>query len=117
MPVYSGITDYHRSITKTKLSEDGMAGNRQLYEQAMNAGHSAAWDQECDKAIMAYARAIQEFPEDPLAHNSLGLALLQAGRLEDALKVYKRAHLLAPDDPVPLEKMADVLERLGRLQE
>lgn len=35
-----------------------MAGDRAVYEQEMNAGHSAAWDQEWDKAIMAYARAI-----------------------------------------------------------
>jgi tetratricopeptide (TPR) repeat protein len=94
-----------------------MAGNRKLYEQAMNMGHSAAWDQEWDKAIAAYGRAVQEFPEDPAAHNSLGLALLQARRLEDALRVYTRAHQLAQDDPIPLEKSADVLERLGRLNE
>ena len=94
-----------------------MVGNRQIYEQAMNMGHSAAWDQEWDKAIAAYGRAVQEMPEDPAAHNSLGLALLQARRLEDALKVYTRAHQLAPDDPIPLEKSADVLERLGRLKE
>lgn len=94
-----------------------MPGNRQIYEQAMNLGHSAAWDQEWDKAIAAYGRAVQEMPEDPSAHNSLGLALLQARRLEDALKVYTRAHQLAPDDSIPLEKSADVLERLGRLKE
>jgi len=94
-----------------------MPGNRQIYEQAMNMGHSAAWDQEWDKAIAAYGRAVQEMPEDPAAHNSLGLALLQARRLEDALKVYTRAHHLAQDDPIPLEKCADVLERLGRAKE
>mgnify|MGYP001210573359 CR=1 FL=1 len=94
-----------------------MAGNRHIYEQAMNAGHSAAWDQHWDRAIAAYGRAVQEFPDDPAAHNSLGLALLQARRLEDALKVYTRAHQLAPDDTIPLEKSADVLERLGRLKE
>jgi tetratricopeptide (TPR) repeat protein len=94
-----------------------MVGAPPDFEQAMNAGHSAAWDQDWDKAILAYARAIQTKPEDPLAHNSLGLALLQARRYEDAHKVYRRARQLAPDDPVPLEKMADVSERLGRLQE
>jgi tetratricopeptide (TPR) repeat protein len=83
----------------------------------MNMGHQSAWDQEWDKAIAAYGRAVKEMPEDPAAHNSLGLALLQARRLEDALKVYTRAHQLAPDDPIPLEKSADVLERLGRLKE
>lgn len=83
----------------------------------MNMGHSAAWDQEWDKAIAAYGRAVKEMPEDPAAHNSLGLALLQARRLEDALKVYTRAHQLSGDDPIPLEKSADVLERLGRLKE
>lgn len=94
-----------------------MPGNRAIYDQAMNMGHSAAWDQQWDKAIAAYGRAVQEFPEDPAAHNSLGLALLQARRLEDALKVYIRAHQLAQDDPIPLEKSADVLERLGRMKE
>src|SRR5690349_11517628 len=94
-----------------------MAGNREAYEQAMNAGHNAAWDQEWPLAIQSYGRAIQEFPEDPDAHIHLGLALLEGGRLEDALKVYTRAHQLSPDDPIPLEKSADVLERLGRLRE
>jgi tetratricopeptide (TPR) repeat protein len=94
-----------------------MAGDRKIYDKAMNTGHSAAWDQQWDRAIAAYGRAVQEFPEDPDAHRSLGLALLQARRLEEALKVYTRAHQLAPDDAIPLEKSADVLERMGRLQE
>src|SRR5512134_2987704 len=94
-----------------------MPGNRQNYEQSMNAGHNAAWDQDWQVAIAAYGRAIQEFPEDPEAHIHLGLGLLEMGRLEDALKVYTRAHQLAPEDPIPLEKSADVLERMGRLRE
>jgi Flp pilus assembly protein TadD len=94
-----------------------MPGNRQAYEQSMNAGHNAAWDQEWSAAVSAYGRAIQEFPQDSDAHIHLGLALLRSGRLEDALKVYTRAHQLAESDPIPLEKSADVLERMGRLRE
>ena len=94
-----------------------MAGNREIFEQAINQGHSAAWDQNWNAAISSYARAVQEVPDDAEAHNSLGLALLQAKRYSDALKVYSRAHQLAPEDPIPLEKSADVLERLGRLNE
>jgi tetratricopeptide (TPR) repeat protein len=94
-----------------------MPGNRETYEQAMNSGHNAAWEQEWVVAITNYGRAIQEFPEDLEAHLALGFGLLESGRLEDALKVYTRAHQLNPTDPIPLEKSADILERLGRLKE
>lgn len=92
-------------------------GQRERYDHFLNMGHSFAWDQKWDKAVAAYAKALQEVPEDPESHKYLGLALLQTKRYADALKVYMRAHQLAPDDPVPLEKSADVLERLGRLKE
>lgn len=90
---------------------------QQLYEEYMNAGHSFAWEQQWEKAIGAYMKAVELRRDDPAAHNSLGLALLQAKRLPDALKVYRRAHHLAPDDPLPLEKSADILERQGRLRD
>ncbi len=94
-----------------------MPEKSEAYEQAMNAGHNAAWDKEWAMAIAAYGQAVKLAPDDPEAHLHLGLALLEFGRLEDALKVYTRAHQLAPDDPIPLEKSADILERLGRLKE
>jgi tetratricopeptide (TPR) repeat protein len=94
-----------------------MPGDRAAYEQAMNAGHNAAWDKEWTAAIAAYGQAVQQFPDDAEAHIHLGLALLEVGRLEDALKVYTRAHQLSPNDPIPLEKSADVLEKVGRLKE
>lgn len=94
-----------------------MAGNREAYDQAMNAGHNAAWEQKWSEAIAAYGRAIQQFPSDPDAHIHLGLSLLKASRLDDALKVYTRAHQLAKEDPIPLEKSAEVLEMMGRLRE
>jgi tetratricopeptide (TPR) repeat protein len=83
----------------------------------MEEGHNAVWDQNWQAAIKAYTQAVREIAEDPEAYISLGLALLRAGRLEDAFKVYNRAHQLAPDDPVPLEKSADILERMGKLKE
>ncbi|NWG16941.1 MAG: tetratricopeptide repeat protein [Chloroflexi bacterium] len=94
-----------------------MPGNREAYEQAMNAGHNAAWDKEWSLAVAAYGQAVKEFPDDAEAHIHLGLALLEIGRLDDALKVYTRAHQIAQEDPIPLEKSADILERVGRLKE
>lgn len=94
-----------------------MPANRELYERAMSAGYNAAWDKDWPQAIAAYGQAIQEFPDDQEAHINLGLALLEVGRLDDALRVYTRAHQINPSDPIPLEKSADVLEKVGRLKE
>jgi len=94
-----------------------MAGNQEAYQQAMNAGDNAAWDKEWPLAIAAYGQAIQEFPADAAAHIQMGLALMEVGRLDDALKVLTRAHQLSPGDPIPLEKTADALEQMGRLKE
>jgi tetratricopeptide (TPR) repeat protein len=94
-----------------------MAANREAYQHYMEQGYNAAWDGDWSTAIKAYSQAIHELPEDPEAHIQLGLALLNAQRLDDALKVFTRGHQLAPDDPVPLERSADALERLGRLKD
>ena len=83
----------------------------------MNEGHSAAWDQEWGKAVSAYRKALQEFPDHPKALNSLGLALYQMGQFDDALQTYMSVAKLSPDDPVPMEKVAQLCERLGNLQE
>lgn len=96
-----------------------MAERTNTYEDFMNAGHAAAWDQDWPRAIKAYTMAIKMRPDSPSAYNSLGLALLQVKppRLEESLRVYQRSHKLDPDDPLPLEKSADVYERMGRLQD
>lgn len=94
-----------------------MTTKQEVVEQYLNLGHSFAWDQDWEKAVGAYARALQESPQDPEPYKFLGLALLQTKRYNDALRVLMAAHKIAPDDPVPLERSADVLERLGRLKE
>ncbi len=94
-----------------------MPGNQELYQQEMETGNEAAWDQDWTAAANAYGRALQEFPDDPEAHLSLGFSLLRAERLNEALRVYKRAYQLTPEDPIPLEKSADVLQKMGRMRE
>jgi tetratricopeptide (TPR) repeat protein len=94
-----------------------MAGNRDIYNLKMNQGNDAAWENDWPTAIKFYSEALREFPEDIEAHIQLGMAMIQIDRLELAIQVFERAHQLAPDDPLPLEKRADVLEKLGRLKE
>ena len=93
-----------------------MSGREDIFQKAMNDGHSAAWDQEWDKASAAYRRALQEFPDHPKALNSLGLALYQLGNIEEALHIYINVAKLSPDDPAPVEKVAQISERMGDLK-
>jgi len=93
-----------------------MPGREDIFQKAMNDGHSAAWDQEWDKAAAAYQQALQEFPDHPKALNSLGLALYQLGNVEDALRIYMNVAKFSPDDPVPMEKVAQLSERIGDLK-
>jgi tetratricopeptide (TPR) repeat protein len=93
-----------------------MPGRDNIFQKAMNDGHSAAWDQEWDKAVSAYRQALQEFPDHPKALNSLGLALYQLGDVEEALQIYMNVAKFSPDDPVPMEKVAQLSERTGDLK-
>jgi len=92
-----------------------MPGREDIFQKAMNEGHSAAWDQEWSKAASSYRKALQEIPDQPKALNSLGLALFQLGIFDEALQIYKRVAQISPQDPVPMEKLAQLLERTGQL--
>jgi tetratricopeptide (TPR) repeat protein len=94
-----------------------MPGREDVFQKSMNEGHSAAWDQEWGKAAAAYRKALQEMPDNPKALNSLGLALFQQGKYDEALPIYKRVAQVAPADPSPMEKLAQLLERTGHLKE
>ncbi|MFZ5908417.1 MAG: tetratricopeptide repeat protein [Chloroflexota bacterium] len=94
-----------------------MSGREDVFQKAMNQGHSHAWDQEWGKAANVYRMALAEFPDHPKALSSLGLALLQSQQFEEALKTYQRVAGLTPEDPIPFERIAQLSERLGRLKE
>ncbi|NOH03275.1 MAG: tetratricopeptide repeat protein [Chloroflexi bacterium] len=93
-----------------------MPGRDDIFQKAMNEGHSAAWDQEWEKAINAYRRALEEFPDHPKALTSLGLALFQMGNVDESLQIYLRAAKVSSDDPVSTEKVAQLSERVGDLK-
>ncbi|MFN2151573.1 MAG: tetratricopeptide repeat protein [Anaerolineales bacterium] len=85
------------------------------YQRAMSQGHSAAWDQDWNKAAEYYKQALSQKPNDVKAVNSLALALFEMQDFEEALKVYLQAAQLAPEDPIPLEKAAALYENAQRL--
>ena len=94
-----------------------MPGREDVFQKAINQGHSYAWDQEWSKAANSYRKALEEFPDHPKALSSLGLALLQSQQYDDAYQIYLRVAELTPTDPIPFERIAQLSERLGRLKE
>lgn len=94
-----------------------MAGNQENFHKCMNAGHSAAWDQDWQKAAGYYSAALDEYPDHPLALSSLGLAYFEMQDYENSLICYQHAARVAPKDPVPQEKLGRIFERMGKLNE
>jgi tetratricopeptide (TPR) repeat protein len=94
-----------------------MAGNLEIFQKTMNQGHSAAWERNWDHAAAFYRQALEEFPEEPKALTSLGLALFELQDYEEALSAYRKAATATPGDPLPKDKEAQICEKLGRLKE
>lgn len=94
-----------------------MTGDSAKFQTLMNQGHSAAWDQDWDKAAEFYRQALEESPDHPMALASMGLSFFQLKQYDEALRVYQRVSAIQPDDPMPFEKIARIYERVGMLHE
>ncbi len=90
-----------------------MSGDQHAFQYAMNQGHSSAWDQDWNKASTFYRMALAEFPENYNALTSLALALFELNKYTEALDYYQRAALVSPNDPMPMQRAAEILERMG----
>ncbi|MEJ2349602.1 MAG: tetratricopeptide repeat protein [Anaerolineales bacterium] len=93
-----------------------MSGREEVFQQAMNNGHSAAWDQSWERAAEHYRQALKIIPDHPKALNSLGLALYEMGQYRESLQFYVQAAAATPEDPLPLEKVAELSEKIGDLE-
>jgi tetratricopeptide (TPR) repeat protein len=94
-----------------------MAGNRKIFEEAIQAATNAAWDHKYDQSITQYKRALAEFPKDASALVGLGSAYFGAADLKSALAAYQQASQVTPKDPVLLERIGQTLEQLKRGKE
>ena len=93
-----------------------MTESQNRFQQAMNQGHTAAWDQDWQRAVDYYRQALKEIPDDPIALVSLGLALYELGLYDQALQYYSQAGEISPEDPLPFEKVSQLYELLGQLE-
>jgi tetratricopeptide (TPR) repeat protein len=89
--------------------------DQEAYHAAMREAASAAWDQNWQRAITLYRRALDIVSDDAQALAGLALSLMESGQQAEALQAYGRVSQLVPNDPLPLEKIAQILEEMNRL--
>ncbi|MFZ5916793.1 MAG: tetratricopeptide repeat protein [Chloroflexota bacterium] len=92
-----------------------MAGNQRQYERAIKRAAEHVERQEWSRAIEQYELALAEYADDADALTGLGLAYLNSQQLEKALACYEQARQAGVEDLTTLERLADIQERLGRL--
>ena len=94
-----------------------MAKNQLLFERAMRFGQASVREERWAEAAQAFKIAIREMPHDPEPFAGLGDALMGQQQLAKALECYKLAGRKSQGDVSYLQRVADVQERLGHLQE
>jgi len=93
-----------------------VTGKRKVFEDALREANNFAWDGQWKKAIAAYQRALEEFPQDASVRGNLAQAFAVAGNLDAALAEYQQLSALTPDEPAPLLRMADICVRRGEAE-
>ena len=91
-----------------------MPGREDIFQKAMNDGHSAAWDQEWDKAVTAYRQRLAGITRSSKGAQQPRACALSTRQFEEALQIYMNVAKISPDDPVPMEKVAQLSERTRR---
>ena len=93
-----------------------MAGREDVFQKAMSVGHSAAWDQQWDKAAAAYRKALEEIPDHPKALTSLGLALFELQHYDESLQVYMQAAQVCTQRPGSAGKSGPAFRTVGKIR-
>ena len=91
-----------------------MSEREKRFQEAINQGHSAAWDQDWGRAAAFYQQALEEKTDDPKALSNLALAYFEMQEYSDALKTYLKVAEKTPNDPIPLEKASTLYEYLKK---
>jgi tetratricopeptide (TPR) repeat protein len=68
-------------------------------------------------ALALWSDVVAKRPENPYAHNNLGIALLQQGRLDEAILQFQKSLALKPDYADADYNLGIVLYQKGRLDE
>lgn len=107
------------------LEASDPAAAEQAYRQAINDETSALTAcinlgallcdaGRCHDAVLLLADAVERFPQEPLLHFNLAIALEDQNRLDEALESYAKGLVLSPDMADAHFNMARLHERMGQ---
>lgn len=117
--------DYGDNVLATHAFEKAIAADSRYGPAHNNLGQIYFDALDMYQAAIAFDRAAQLMPDNPIPQNNLGLALETGGKLEQAIGHYQRAHELDPTNAEFLGNLIRVRMRLdpwdesvvGHLQE
>ncbi len=90
-----------------------MAGNRAIFDRALEQSREAASRGQWEESLKAAVRALQEFPKDNEARTSAGVALFNAGKLDRALQVFEELRAADRNNAFFLNYIANTQARQG----
>jgi tetratricopeptide (TPR) repeat protein len=93
-----------------------MAGNRAIFDRAMEQYREAARQGNWDEALKSAVRAVQEIGQDVDARTAVAVALFQTQKYERALQVFEELRAADANNIFFLDYIAQANERLGRNQ-
>jgi tetratricopeptide (TPR) repeat protein len=87
-----------------------MAGNRAIFERAIEQGRAAAQREDWPTALKDVLRAVQEFPNDLDARSTLAIALYHNAKYAQAIQLLVDLRKRRGDDPYTLAYLARAYE-------
>lgn len=90
-----------------------MAGNRAIFDRAMEQSREAARSGQWDESLKAAVRALQEFPQDADGRTNAAVALFHTGKLDRALQVFEELRATDQNNPFFLSYIAQAQARQG----
>src|SRR5687767_6627751 len=90
-----------------------MAGNRALYDRAMEQSREAARQKNWEEALKQAVRALQEFPQDADGRSSAAVALFNTGKYPQTLQILEELRGSDQNNPFFLEYLARTHELMG----
>ncbi len=94
-----------------------MAGNRGIYNAAVQKAQTHARKQEWSAALKEYQRAVAEFPDDLDARLGIGAAYSGLQRWKEALELYQELQKAYPEDPGIMERLAETFLQLKNMDQ